>query len=55
MDGEIDIDHILGDDPRAEIRGLLPHEFHQFRSAETPSLLCGAIICRVSGAIALSR
>ena len=54
MDIEVHIDNVFGDDPRAEIFGLLPHEFHEFRPGDA-FFLCGAIICRVSGAIELSR
>ena len=32
--GEIDVDDVLGNDARAEVDGLLPHQFHEFRPAD---------------------
>ncbi len=31
---EIDLHHVVGDDPRAEVHGLLPHQFHQLRARD---------------------
>ncbi len=31
---KVDFHHVIGDDPRAEIPGLLPHQFHQLGPAD---------------------
>ena len=31
---QIDLGHIIGDDPRAEVDGLLPHQLHQLRTGD---------------------
>ncbi len=60
LGGEIDVGDVFGDDSRAEVVGLLPHQLHEFRPAdaflvvrghELP-LLFGQRACEVFGQIA---
>ena len=39
--GEVDGHDVLGDDPRLEVDGLLPHERHQFRAADAVLVVRG--------------
>ena len=34
LGGKVDVDDVFGDDARAEVGRLLPHQFHQFRPAD---------------------
>ena len=36
---EIDLDDVVGDDARAEIDGLLPHQLHQLRAVDAVARL----------------
>ena len=31
---EVDLEDVVGDDPRAHVDGLLPHQFHEFRAGD---------------------
>ena len=48
---ELDLDHVIGNDPRAKILGLLPHQVHQLRAGDGVAMLVQRLQIRADAAL----